>query len=64
MRTFAGKVLRSLTGVLDLGMTRVDIQTYAWTDTNGLCDPENSNWMKKTQKMLVWLSKMVLVQRL
>jgi hypothetical protein len=41
MRTFAGKVLRSLTGVLDLGMTRVDIQTYAWTDTNGLCDPAN-----------------------
>ncbi len=41
MKTFAGKALRSLTGVLDLGMTRVDIQSYAKTDTNGLCDPEN-----------------------
>ncbi len=31
MRMFAREVLRSLIGVLDLGMTRVDIQTYAWT---------------------------------
>jgi hypothetical protein len=27
-----------------------------------ICGPKKENWMKKSQNMLVWLSKMVLAQ--
>jgi hypothetical protein len=27
-----------------------------------MCDPATNNWMKKSQNMPVWLSKMVLAQ--